>query len=188
MVSMGRTSITLGARDRIVRRAPNARELNNNFGEYLTFGPTDADNIIEWAEAIEGGSSDVYPLERVETMRLHVHRRGADQTVESIWFRQPDDADAFVIAFPQFAEQLVERRVRATNAAKWHKVRDVESRVEEARADEKADSRFSRLVGSDKQVAWAGDIRREYVASGGSDPVTLRMSAAKSWIDQRGSL
>jgi len=181
---MGRTAITLGARDRVVRRAPNSRELHNNFAEHLTFDPVDADSIVAWADTVESGSSDVYPLERVETMRLHVHSRGAGQTPDSIWFRLPVDADAFVAAFPQFAEELVERRGRAT---KGHRVWDVESRVEEARADEQSDPRFSRLMGSDKQVAWAGDIRREYAARGGSNPETLRMSSAKGWIDQRDS-
>lgn len=185
LASQGRTSITLGARDRVVRRTPNSIELRNNFKVYFDLiGDADIETYVEWAELLESGSSDLYPLERVETMRLHVYRRGKTAPFETIWFRNVADAELFADNFPAYREQYEQKKMHVEAAEKWRK-RDLNSRLADALEDEGNDPRLGALSGSEKQIAWAGDIRRAYLERGGNDAGVIGNRSAKWWIDNR---
>lgn len=58
-------------------------------------------------------------------------------------------------------------------------------KIIDAVADEHQNPELGALVGSGDQVAWAGDIRRSYVAGGGVDDAVLAETEAGWWIENR---
>jgi hypothetical protein len=179
------------ASERMVKRSPNSAELRNNLPHRIIFDATDgvtADDIaaiVAWSEAVEVKSTELYPLERISTMRLHMARRGVKSQYWCITFRHSADMQACVEAFPVLQAELDRVAAKAARNAQFERINDVGSRVADAREDEATDDRLGRLRGTDKQVAWAGDIRREYIERGRCDPTMLPERSASVWIDKR---